>query len=172
MKELNLSNVTLMASVASCFIQFGAQLFALIVVASTVAEAPPRSFAMFQGEYGYNSSIFWNTVPPITFVLIIIALVTNWKTRRRNLLLLALTMFIAAGFMAGFFVEPVFDEMKATGYRDEIDPILQSRAATWYALDWAVWSLGFAAGLSLLLALIRPVTIPGEILADNSQNSA
>ena len=58
MKELNLSNVTLMAAVASCFIQFGAQLFALVVVASTVAEAPPRSFAMFRGEYGYNSSIF------------------------------------------------------------------------------------------------------------------
>jgi hypothetical protein len=126
---------------------------------------------MFQGEYGYNSSIFWNTVPLITFVLLIIALITNWKTRRRNLLLLALTMFIFAGLMAGFFVEPIFDEMKAAGYRDEIDPILQRRAATWYALDWAVWSSGFVAGLSLLLALIRPVTIPREVLADNSQNS-
>ena len=172
MKELNLSNATLMAAVASCFIQFGAQLFALIVVAGTVAEAPPRSFAMFQGEYGYNSSIFWNMVPPITFVLLIIALVMNWKTRRRNLLLLALTMFIVAGLMAGFLLEPIFDEMKATGYRDEIDPILQSRAATWYALDWAVWSLGFVAGLSLLLALIRPVTILREVSADNSQNAA
>ena len=172
MKELNLPNVTLMALVASCFIQFGAQLFALIVVAGTVSEAPPRSFAMFQGEYGYNSSSFWNTVPPITFVLFIIALVTNWKTQRRNLLLLALTMFIFGGLMAGFFLEPVFDEMKAMGYRDEIDPVLQSRAATWYALDWAVWSLGFVAGLSLLLALIRPVTIPREVSADNSQNAA
>ena len=57
-KELNLPNVTLMALVASCFIQIGAQLFALVVVASTVSEAPPRSFAMFQGEYGYNSSAF------------------------------------------------------------------------------------------------------------------
>ena len=172
MKELNLPNVTLMASVASCFIQFGAQLFALVVVAGTVAEAPPRSFAMFQGEYGYNSSIFWNTVPLITFVLLIITLVTNWKTRRRNLLLLALTMFIIGGLMAGFVLEPIFEEMKATGYRDEIDPILQSRAATWYALDWAVWSLGFVAGISLLLALIRPVTISGKVLADNSQNAA
>ena len=172
MKELNLSNITLMAAVASCFIQFGAQLFALVVVAGTVAEAPPRSFAMFQGEYGYNSSIFWNIVPPITFVLLIITLVTNWKTRRRNLLFLALTMFIIGGLIAGFFLEPVFEEMKATGYRDEIDPILQSRAATWYALDWTVWSLGFIAGLSLLLALIRPVTKSGKVPADSSQNAA
>ena len=70
--------------------------------------------------------------------------------------------------MAGFVLEPIFEEMKATGYRDEIDPILQSRAATWYALDWAVWSLGFVAGLSLLRALTRPVTIPREVAADNS----
>ena len=47
MKELSLPNVTLMAAVASCFIQIGAQLFALVVVAGTVSEAPPRSFAMF-----------------------------------------------------------------------------------------------------------------------------
>jgi len=50
MKELNLPNVTLIALVASCFIQIGAQLFALVVIASTVAEAPPRSFVMFEGN--------------------------------------------------------------------------------------------------------------------------
>lgn len=97
MRELNLKNVTLMALVASCFIQIGAQLFALVVVASTVSAAPPRSFAMFQGEYGYNSATFWSTVPAITFALFVIALVANWKTRRRKLLLLALTLFIAGG---------------------------------------------------------------------------
>lgn len=172
MKELNLPNVTLMASVASFFIQFGAQLFALVVVAGTVAKAPPRSFAMFQGEYGYNSSVFWDAVPAITFVLLIIALVANWKTRRRNLLFLALTTFVIGGLLAGVFLEPIFDEIKATGYRDEIDPFLQSRAATWYALDWAVWSLGFLGGLSLLVALIRPVKLPMDVSAENSQNAA
>ena len=97
MKELNLPNATLIALVASCFIQFGAQLFALTIIASTVSEAPPRSFAMFEGEYGYNSSAFWNTVPPITFVLMVIALITNWKTQSRKLLLFALTLFIIGG---------------------------------------------------------------------------
>jgi len=158
MKELNLPNVTLMAVVTSCFIQFGAQLFALTIIASTVSEAPPRSFAMFEGEYGYNSSAFWNTVPPITFVLLLIALITNWKTRRRKLLLFALTLFLIGGLVAGFYLEPLFAEMIAKGYRDEVDPVLQSRAARWYAIDWMVWGLGVVAGLALLLALIRPVT--------------
>ena len=172
MKELNLPNVTLMASVASCFIQIGAQLFALVVVAGTVSEAPPRSFAMFEGGYGYNSGAFWSTVPPITFVLFVIALVANWKTGRRKLLLLALTMFLVGGLVAGLFLEPVFDEMKAMGYRDEVDPVLQSRAATWYALDWAVWGVAVVAGLALLLALIRPVTTPKQVTVSSSQHAA
>lgn len=172
MKELNLPNVTLMSVVASCFIQIGAQLFALVVVASTVSEAPPRSFAMFQGKYGYNSSAFWSTVPPITFVLFIIALVTNWKTGRRKILLLALTLFIVAGLVAGLFLEPVFDEMKAMGYRDEVDPVLQSRAARWYALDWAVWGMAVVAGLALLLALIRPVTTSKQDTIGSSDHAA
>ena len=80
-------------------------------------------------------------------------------------------MFIIAGLMAGILLEPIFDELKATGYRDEIDPIMQARAATWYALDWAVWSLGFVAGTSLLLALIRPPTSSRELSADNDHHA-
>ena len=158
MNELNLRNLTLMALVACGLMQIGAQLYALSVVASTVSAAPPRSFAMLQGEYGYNSSAFWNTVPTITFVLFVIALVANWKTSRRKLLLLALTLFVVGGLVAGLYLEPIFDEMKAVGFRDQVDPVLQSRAARWYALDWTVWGLGAVAGVILLLALIRPVT--------------
>ncbi len=146
----------MMALVAGCLMQVGAQLYALSVVASTVSAAPPRSFAILQGEYRYDSSAFWSTMPTITFVVFVIALVANWKTPRRKLLLLALSLFIIGGLAAGLYLEPVFDEMKAIGYRDEIDPELQSRAATWYYLDWAVWSTGALAGITLLIALMRP----------------
>ena len=171
MKELNVRNLTLMALVFCCLMQIGAQLYALSVVASTVSAAPPRSFAMLQGKYGYNSSAFWNTVPIITAVLFVIALVANWKTPRRKLLLLALTLFVTGGLVAGLYLEPVFDEMKATGFKDEIDPVLQSRAARWYALDWAVWALGAVAGGTLLLALIRPVTAPKAASVSSSHHA-
>ena len=156
MKRLDVPNLTLAALVASCFIQIGAQLFALVVVAGTVAEAPPRSFAMFAGEYGYNSSGFWNTVPTITSVLFLVALIANWKTRRRRLLLFALSLFVVGSLIAGLLVEPVFSEMIAIGYSDRVDSALQSRAATWYALDWMLWVVAASAGAALLLALITP----------------
>ena len=157
MKEFNFRNVTLMAAAASCFIQIGAQLFAISVIARTVAQAPPRSFAIFEGTYGYDSSRFWDTVPPITALLLVTALVTNWKTQRRNLLLIAIAIFVLGAVVAGVFLEPTFAEMIAVGYSDAVDPALQRRAANWYALDWAVWMFSLFAGGALLAALVRPV---------------
>lgn len=162
MKELNLKNITLSALVASCLLQVGAQMFAISIVARTLTEAPPRSFAMLTGEYGYNSAPFWNTVPMVTFVLFIIALVTNWKTQRRKLILFALTWFIIAGLIAGLYLEPAFEDMIKIGYIDQVDPVLQNKAMRWYYLDWTVWALGLLAGLTLLFAMIRPIKVPSQ----------
>jgi hypothetical protein len=156
---MNLKNITLIALTASCFIQTGAQLFAVSIVASTVSEAPPRSFAMLQGEYGYNSSSFWDVVPSITFLLFIIALIINWKTQRQKLILFALTLFIIGGIVAAFFLEPLFADIIKKGYSDQVDPTLQVQAQRWYVFDWMVWTLSLGAGLMLLVALTRPLKI-------------
>lgn len=153
----SLPNLTLIALIVSCFIQIGAQLFAVSVIARTVAAAPPRSFAMLEGQYGYDSSAFWQIVPPITAVLFIVALAGNWKTGRRNLLLGAFALFLIGGAVAGAYLEPTFAAMRGTGYRDVVVPELQRRAATWYALDCGVWFLGLVAGIGLLVALTRPI---------------
>ena len=156
MRDLNIRNIALMALVFSCFMQIGGQLFAISVLVSTITEAPPRSFAILEGEYSYDSSGFWSTVPPITALLYVVALITNWKTQRRMLLLVSLALFVCSGLIAGLMLEPEFAKMVATGYRDIVDLKLQSRAARWYYLDWAAWGVIVLAGLSLLLALSRP----------------
>jgi hypothetical protein len=158
-KQMNLKDITLIALTASCFIQTGAQLFAVSIVASTVAEAPPRSLAMLQGEYGYNSTAFWDVVPSITFLLFIIALIVNWKTQRQKLILFSLTLFIIGGIVAALFLEPLFADIIKEGYSDKVDPILQVQARRWFIFDWIVWTLSLVAGLTLLVALTRPLKI-------------
>ena len=153
-----LPNVMLVALIVSCFIQIGAQLFAVSMIARVVKSAPPRSFAILEGAYRYDSSAFWETVPPITGLLFLVALVANWKTDRRKLLLGAFALFLIGGTVAGLYLEPMFEELKGIGYRDVVDPELQARAATWYAMDWGIWGLGLIAGIALLIALARPVT--------------
>lgn len=151
-------NLSLIGLITSCLIQVGAQLFAILVIVRTVITAPPRSFAIFEGAYGYDSGFFWEIVPPVTLLLFVIALVANWKNTRRNLLLGAFALFLIGGAVAGVFLEPEFAELKAIGYSDTVDPALQGRAAVWYAYDVGVWFVGLAAGITLLAALARPVT--------------
>jgi hypothetical protein len=158
MNNHTVKNVSLIASIVSCFTQIGAQLFAIIVIVRTTIAAPPRSFAMFEGEYGYDSSIFWETVPMITLALLILAIVANWRTTRRNLLLLSLVLFLVGSAVAGLVVEPGFGKLMAIGYSDVVDTSLQSQAATLYAYDWGLWFIALAAGVALLVALARPVT--------------
>jgi hypothetical protein len=168
MKELSLRNVALMALIASWFIQIGGQVFALLSVDRILVAAPPRSFAMLDGPYRYDSEVFWSTVPMISAVLLITTLAANWKTPRRKLLLLAFVLLIGGALVSVFYLDPVFNELNALGYRDEVDPTLQTRAATWYAMDWAVWSVALVGGLTLLLALIQPVNTSKEALSNRN----
>ena len=146
----------MIASAASCLVQAGAQLVAILVIVRTLIADPPRSFAMLQGAHGYDSSIYWNTVPMITLVTLLLALVANWKTTRRGLLLLALALFVVGSVIAGVVVEPGFGKLLAVGYSDTVDATLKSHAATLYLYDWVLWLVSLAAGISLLCALARP----------------
>ncbi len=168
MKKLNLANLTLIVLAASCLLQAGAQLFAITVVAKTITQAPPRSFAILEGAYRYDSRAFWDTLPPINFLLCIIALVVNWKTARRKFIVFAFLFFIAGGLLAGFYLEPFFAEMIARGYSDKVDIALQKQATRWYYMDLGVWCLGLTAGLALLVALQYPGRIPAAPTAGNS----
>jgi len=156
MKNHAFKDLSLLASSASCLIQVGAQLFAILVIVRTAVAAPPRSLAMYEGAYGYDSSIFWESVPMVTLALLVVAIIANWKTTRRNLLLLSLALFVTGSVVAGVVVEPGFDAFLAVGYRDAVDPSLQSRAVTLYKYDWGLWLISLLAAMSQLFALARP----------------
>ncbi len=158
MRRIHLPNLTLIAVAASYFIQIGAGFFALAIVARVVSAAPPRSLAILQGEYRYDSSAFWQIVPSITAALFLLATIANWKTRRRGLLLGAFAIFLLSGIVTGGFLAPLFADIVATGYSDTVNPELQRRASIWYAWDWGVRCFDAAAGIGLLVALTRPTT--------------
>ncbi len=163
MGTLGARNLTLMAAIISCFLQTGGGLFAISVLVRTITEAPPRSFAILEGAYRYDSSAFWQTLPPVTAILVVVALISNWKSHRRWLIVTALVLFVLGGILSGTVLEPEFASITEGGYRDVVDPELRERAQSWYALDWAVWSLTLTAGFALLLAIVRPATNCGNL---------
>lgn len=156
MDRNKLPNISLIALAASFLLQIGAGFFALAVVARVLTAAPPRSLSMLQGPYGYNSSTFWQIAPAITGVFFVAALITNWRTSRRTLLLIAFSIFALGGIVTGAFLAPLFSEIAAVGYSDLVDAALQERATLWYNADWSVRCAELLAGLLLLVALSRP----------------
>lgn len=146
-------NLSLIPAVVAALLQAGAQLFAIAVVVSTVTEAPPRSLAMYAGEYGYDSGPFWELMPTVTLGLLLIALVGNWRTPRRRLLLAAVALFIAAGLFTVFVMGPAQEAVVGAGYSDAVDETLRVQAVRWQMLDWASWALTLSVGVVLAASL-------------------
>ena len=149
--------LALVAASAACIMQLGAQMFAITMVASKLVSAPPKSLAMVEGPFGYDSRAFWEVMPMATAILMLVALISNWRTTRRWLIAASIGLFILGGMLAGMLVEPEFAAIAGGGYRDMVDPALVERGKRWLTLDWAVWGVSSLAGLTLLLALARPV---------------
>ncbi len=92
---------------------------------------------MYAGAYGYDSGPFWEVMPTVTLGLLLLALVDNWRTPRRRLLLAAMALFIVAGLFAVFVMGPIQTAVVGAGYSNAVDETLRVQAARWYMLDWA-----------------------------------
>jgi hypothetical protein len=153
-----LPSLLIAVAAIGALLQAGAQLFAVSVVVGTVTAAPPRSLAMYAGEYGYDSGSFWEVVPTITLVLLFAALVANWKTPQRRLMISAVGAFVIAGLFAGFVTGPLQAEIISAGFADSVDPALTARAARWRLLDWVSWGLTLVPGILLMMSLVGQAT--------------
>ncbi len=160
MKAPLLPNLTLALAAIGTLLQAGAQLFAVLVIVGTVTQAPPRSLAMYAGEYGYNSAPFWERVPPIILLLLLVALAANWRTPRRRFVLGAVGAFVLAGLFAGFVAGPLQGELIATEFADAVDPALLALATRWHRLDWIAWALALVPGVLLVSAMFVSPTAP------------
>jgi len=145
MKTSTFSKISLLAIFATLFVQIGAQLFALLAIVQTLVKNPPESFQMLAGDYGYDSSIFWDTIPNVTTLLFVIALIACWKTNARMWIIISFSIFILAGVLAMVVVEPRFAELVSS----ESGANLNEMTASWYRLDWMLWFLTLLSGLVL-----------------------
>ena len=111
--------------------------------------APPVSLTMFQGEYGITPFHFWKSIHPITMLLLVLALVANWRTARKNLILVTIIGYVIVLVITFiYFVPSLLDIIEAPG-NAVINESLVSRAATWEALSLV--RLGCIVGLAIAL---------------------
>ena len=115
---------------------------------------------MFQGEYRLAAENFWIPIHPIAISLLSIALVFNWRTVRRNYILVTLAGYALVLVITFIYFVPELMSLTQSAYSPTTNEELTRRAGLWEALSLV--RLVFLIGLSvvLLLGLSRPVGDP------------
>lgn len=140
----------------SFIIVIGGAVYEHLAVVPMWSSAVPASLAMFQGEYGLKAQNFWIPIHPVTIVLLLAALVLNWRTGRRIWILLPLVGYAIVLIITSIYFVPELLALTQSPYELRTDAGLTDRANLWEALSLV--RLGFLMVLAvfLLMGLSRP----------------
>ena len=155
MGRMSIKTATLMGLIISYFLVLGADIFGQLAIAVTAFEAPPRSLAMFQGDYVYDSGPFWRVLTSVTTVLAALALALNWRTQRRLLLLVFFVAFMVINAISLAYIFPTYIELVSSPFSDSVDPELLVRTEGWRRLALARWLVSVAFGFLPLVAITQ-----------------
>lgn len=156
--KYKLANGSLILLALFYLIMLGGGNYEHMNVTTTVASAPPKSFAMLQGPYGFNPVKFWVTFRPITILLFITTIITNWNfsPSRRKLLLIAFAIDIAVILATFLYFAPETEIfVKASFNENTIDNTLLQSAQQWKNLNILRLGAIYLSSLLLLIALAK-----------------
>lgn len=147
---MNSTKDVLLILASICFIiVVGGAVYEHLALIPTWTKAPPVSFGVFHGEYRLTSERFWMYIHPVTLLLMIGALITNWKTnRRRNLTIVLGSYFLILAITTIYFVPQLMKFME-TPVQDTVDETLLHSASMWETLSLV--RLVFIFGLAYFL---------------------
>lgn len=120
--------------------------------------APPVSLSMFKGPYGVNMGLFWQSIHPITLILFAAALILNWKTPRRSLILVPFIAYVLMLVVTFIFFVPELISIIKTPLADTPDAELTSRAGRWETQSLFRLFIMLPMGAILLLSLTKPAS--------------
>lgn len=156
--KIKLANATLIALALFYLIMLGGGNYEQLTITSLVTKAPPKSLYILQGEYGFKPMAFWATFRPITMLLFIVVLITNWNKalNRRNILLIAFGIDLLTTIATYTYFAPETGAIANATYDPSlVDEVQFQRAQLWKNLNWIRLAGFYLGGLLLLIALNR-----------------
>jgi hypothetical protein len=140
----------------SFIIVLGGATYEHAAVVPVWTSAVPASLHMFQGEYGLTAWNFWIPVHPITMVLLVIGLIANWGTERRNYVLVTIIGYAAVLAATFVYFVPELMALVQSSYSATIDADLTRRALTWQSASLVRLGFLIVLAIVLLLGLSKP----------------
>lgn len=152
----SLADISLISLTLFYIMMLGGGSYEQLTVTNMVTSAPPKSLYMLQGPFGFKPMIFWIIFRPITVILFLFAILSNWKhsLSKRKLLLIAFGIDLITTIATFVYFAPETGVIVGTTYHPGIvDPLLFERAQRWKNLNW-VRVGGFCVGSVFLLLAI------------------
>jgi len=153
----SLKNILLVLASVSFVLVIGAGLYEHVAAVPRWSAAPPASLTMFQGKYGLNPALFWMSIHPVTLLLLMAALISNWKTERKKQLLWALGGYVIILILTATWFVPNLVQIINIPYHDDVNEALRSKAALWEKLSIVRLFIMVVLSFILLSSLIKPV---------------
>lgn len=151
----SIKTILLILASTSFIIVFGGAVYEHMVVVPKWKLAPPVSLTMFQGEYGLNPGPFWQTMHPVSFLLLIAALVANWKTARRKYIAITLAGYALVFTITLIYFVPELLSIIEAPIGTVPDKGMVARAGTWEILSLVRLAFGIGLIGSLLFSLTK-----------------
>jgi hypothetical protein len=129
----------------------GGAVYEHLAVVPVWSSAVPASLSMFQGEYRLAPGNFWIPIHPIAISLLAIALILNWRTVRRNYVLVTLAGYALVLVTTFIYFVPELMSLTQSAYSANVSEELTRRAGIWEALSLV--RLGFLLCLAVVMLL-------------------
>jgi hypothetical protein len=154
--RFKLADISLISLTLFYVMMLGGGTYEQLTVTHVVTSAPPKSLYMLQGPFGFKPIIFWIIFRPITIILFLLAIASNWKhslaTRKLLLFAFSIDLIITAATFT-YFAPETGVIVGAAYHADSVDPALFEQAQLWRNLNWVRVGGFYASSVLLLIAI-------------------
>lgn len=150
-------NLFIILASISFVVMIGGAVYEHLALVPVWASAVPASLTVFQGQYRLTPEKFWMVIHPVTIVLMVIALIANWVSDRRALIIAPLVGYLLVLGVTWLYLVPELMELTQTPFSETVDAALTARAGTWETLSLVRLGFLFVLAITLLSSLATPI---------------
>jgi len=157
------ANLTVLFAAIVVSTGFGASLVETVIHMSRYFADPPASFATWYGDQ-IHSTAFWMPLQLAELILLIAALVANWRfSARKRFLAIGLAVYVAIAVWTGAYFATEVQWLLRVAQESVVPTDFVSRAHRWYLLTWVRQVVAAIPFFSVMLALMTPASASGSV---------
>ena len=150
-------NLFLILASISFIVVIGGAVYEHLALVPVWTSAVPSSLTVFQGPYALVPQNFWFVIHPVTIVLLVVAMIANWRSDRRGLIITTIVGYLLILGVTALYFVPELMALTQTAFSETVDAALTDRANRWEMFSLVRLGVLFLLAISLLSALARPI---------------